>query len=303
MRRAVGCLWVLSAACKASPEAVLSLDEAIVGTFQKFEGTDEEISSVMRGLETQLYTHMEVDAKDTLKRSVSQSLLSKEDVALPGAPDRDPADALTVSTAWGSPFGVDDHAALTVRDDQCNLEATSPAPSDYVREFLEGKDCWPTRDCTWLKTTQDVIKHYTGNIVPPIPYVFLKDFRWVDLNLGLKDAEGERWAYVARSYDPGSFSSENGKNTIWQSYTIEVWFPRDGDGFRWGGSGMTPPSEDAGDSSGGGSLRFLGLWTDTEVALSDDPSVLAGTIRWGMDQNYKTVDAFLEDPTKTCAKE
>lgn len=297
MRGYVGVVVVVAlSGCRASPDAEKVFSDPIVGTFDLFEADDVDLAPMMRDLETQIYVNMQVDSGDVVKRSVTPGPLAASDVEnLKDHPDRDPSVALPIATAWASPFDISEHATLPVLDDQTVLEPTSP--DHYNRQFLEGKDCWVANDCTWLKTFQDLTKVYTGNIVPPIPYEFYKDFRWVDLNLGLDGATGSRWAYVARSYDPGSYSDEkSGKNTIWASYTIELWFPRDGGGFTWDNApdGATPLGDDAGDSTAGGTLRFLSLWTDTELTLTDDPNMMAGTIRWGMDQNYKAHDDYLE---------
>lgn len=298
MRGYVGLVVVVAlSACRKSPEAERVFNNPIVGTFGLFEAEDAELAPMMRDLELQIYTNMEVDAKDVLKRSVEPGPLALEDVeGLKDRPDRDPSVALPIATAWASPYEIDAHAELPVLDDQRPLEPTSP--DHFDRTFLEGKDCWVANDCRLLQTFQELTKVYTGNIVPPIPYEFYKDFRWVDLNLGLEGATGSRWAYVARSYDPGSFSdSKSGKNTIWQSYTIEAWFPRDGGGFTWddAASGVEPLGDDAGDSTVGGTLRFLTLWTETELTLTDSDTMMAGTIRWGMDQNFKAHDKWLEE--------
>lgn len=282
-------------ACKKSPEAPRDLTQLIRDALIQVDDEPEVLAPTMRQLEAQLYQNMESDSKDTVKRSVEPGPLSEDDVSeLEPRPDRDPGLAIRVATVWPSPYALDDHASLPVEEDQRPLEPSSP--DHYDREFRTDPDCWPTRDCLTLDTFQDLTKVYSGNIVPPIPYEFHKLFRWIDMNADDEDADGPRWAYLARSWDPDSYSSENEKNWIYASYTVEVWFPRDGRGFTWDeAEDAVERGDDAGDSTGGGTFRFLSLWTDTEIALSDDPKIIAGTIRWGMDGNYRAHDDFLEE--------
>ncbi|HMV67359.1 MAG TPA: hypothetical protein PKA64_10945 [Myxococcota bacterium] len=281
--------WVLVTlvGCKVSDEAPDTLNDPMITSFDSIRAGDDALAPALRALEEQIYRNVQVDAKDTVARSIAPGPLSAEDVAdLQDHPDGDPADCLAIAVAWPSPFEIDRHAALPLLEDQRPLEPSSP--DFFDRQFLGGQDCWEGRGCVWLNTFQDLTKEY--GIVPPITYQFFKDFRWIDLNAGT--GEPERWAYVAQSWNPGVYRSEKGDNALLQSYTLELWLPRDGGGFRWDGD---PPEKDQGDSSGGGTLRFLTLWSENEMALTDDEETIIGTIRWGMDRNFKAHDAWLEE--------
>ena len=66
-----------------------------------------------------------------------------------------------------------------------------------------------------------------------------------------------------RAWNKESFSGENGKNHILQSFTIDVVIPRDGRGFL--GTSETVNTNDGewtSDSTGGGLLQLLSLWAE-----------------------------------------
>ena len=277
--------------CRPSTPAPASFDEAVRAALTSFDDDDVAYAPIARALEAQIYPSVPSQAADTLARSLDPAGLVAEDVVAmsPSPEGADPSACLDVSLVWASPYAIDRHAPLPLLADQTPLEPSSP--DLYDRTFLEGEACWLDRGCAVLQTVQDLTKTYTGNIIPPITYRMYKDFRWVDLNADVGDAP--RWAYVARSWSEDAAYSENGRYGILQSWTLEAWFPRDGAGFLWGET--LPPSPEHGDSSGGGTLRLLTLWTETDLALTEDPELQVGTMRWGMEQNMKAHDAWLSE--------
>jgi len=277
---------VLAWGCRESSVAPQTFSDPLVGIMVTFDGEEEVLAEQLRRMEEELYRELEVESSDVVKRSLLPPALANEDVDhLSPRPDRDVAQALAMALAYASPHDMERHAALPLLPDQRPLEPSSP--DHYDREFLEGEACWGERTCLWLKTFQDLTKVYTLGIIPPITYEFYKDFRWVDVS-----TEGEpRWVIAARSWNPGEYGSENGKNIIHQSYTVELWFPRDGRGY----VEDPPPEGDRGDSAGGGTLRLLSLWTETTLASDPSETTELGTIRWGMDGNMKAHDKWLAD--------
>ena len=184
--------------------------------------------------------------------------------------------------------------------DQTPVEPYSP--DYYLRTFLLGEDCFEANDCPRMETHNDLIK---DNFLMTVPYWFYKDFRWVDLNLPDPEdvPEGEtaentgepRWAVVARSWTTETFAGESENAFIHQSFTVEVWIPRDGQGFvRDGTEQNAEGGEWTSDSTGGGTLRTLALWSETEfVGLSVSDETVAGTTRNGIDDNLDAQQAFL----------
>lgn len=271
-------------ACKDSAEAPATFADPLMATFTEMDGDDATYAAAVRALEVQIYETIPVESTDLVARSIEPEGITEDDVAnLSPRPDRDPADCLSVGVSALSSFEITDHAEIPLVPDQRPLEPSSP--DHYDRTFLSGEDCWADQGCTWLTTRQELTKVYTGGLIPPITYGMMKDFRWVNLA-----EEGDpRWAFVARSWDDDAYSSENGKNTIWQSYTIELWLPRDGRGYLRDGAG----EDGFADSAGGGTLRFLVLWNETELALTDSEDLEKGTIRWGIDKNMQAHEAWL----------
>lgn len=285
-----------AAGCKVPAEADEPFNDALVTAYRSFDAEPDVLAPVLRNLERQLYATLQIDGRNVNLRSILPSRLVEADVAhlAPRPADVDPADALAVATGYASGFPVEAHAVLPTQPDQRPLEPQSP--DHYDREFLQGERCWTPRDCEWLRTRQDLTKVYgaLSALLPPITYAFHKDFRWVDM--AADDAEEPRWAFIARSWNDDSFSSENGKNVIFQSYTLELWLPRDGRGFLWDDVEFTRPEGEFGDSSSGGTLRLNSLWTQTVVPLAgDDEDLQAGTIKLGMNDNFQTHERWLED--------
>ena len=144
------------------------------------------------------------------------------------------------------------------------------------------------------------------NLLMTVPYWFYKDFRWVDMNLPDPEsvAEGEpavnegepRWAMAAKSWTTETFEGESGNARILQSFTIEVWIPRDGAGFVRDESSVNANEGTwTSDSTGGGTLRALALWSETEFdGLNVSDEAVAGTTRKGIDDNMQAQEAHLE---------
>jgi hypothetical protein len=276
----VSLLLAAATACKkAPPDANPEFSDALVYVFRSFEGEEADLAYAVRNLEEQIYLNMDLDASNSLDRALSPTHLTAEDVGDLERPQRNLADALPVAVAGRSAWPVEDHRLIAMLSDHTVVEPYSP---DYFeRTFLEGDDCWFDRECEVMKTHNDLIK---DNVLLTIPYWFYKDYRWVDLGLpdpaDVPDGEeavntGEpRWALVARSWTTETFSGDSGKNTIMQSFTIELWVPMDD----------------------GGTLRLLSLWGETELGglnVSDD--TVAGTTRVGIDQNFDAQEEWLDE--------
>ncbi|MCB9682880.1 MAG: hypothetical protein H6733_15540 [Alphaproteobacteria bacterium] len=286
---------VVGTGCKPLQEADDELAVAVVNALREGDGDSVEIARVLRNVERDLYGSLPIGDNDVSKRSAAPNRLAADDVVdlVPQPAGVDPAEALAVTVTRLSPYPVTEHARIPPIVDQAveGLEPTSP--NHYIRTVLEGADCWAEQGCEWLRTYQDLQKNYT--IVPPIDYHFFKDFRWVDLNEGTGD--DPRWGYLAIIWNDDVYSSENGKNTLWQAWGIEVWFPRDGGGFLWADSETPAPDGAYVDSASddGGTLRMQTMWTQTELQIAVDEGTEVGTLRWGIDRNFAAHDAWLEE--------
>lgn len=294
------CLPLL--ACKAAPPAANpEFNDALAYAFRSFEGDQADLAFAVRSLEEQVYLSVDVEADNSNDRALTPASLSEEDVADVDHPSRDPGLCIAVAVAGLSSHPVDRHAELQLLSDQTPIEPYSP--DQYDRTFLEGEDCWLGGACEYLRTENDLVK---DNFLMTIPYVLYKDFRWVDLDLPdpADVAEGEeavnegepRWAVVARAWTTEAAEGESGANTIHQSYTVEMWVPRDGGGFvRQGGESNADGGEWTSDSEGGGVLRMLALWTETELGgLNIDDDTVANTTRSGIDKNFEEAEDYLD---------
>ena len=292
---------MMSACNRKAPMANPEFTDAIIYTFANFEADAVDMAYAMRTLERETYLGMDVEASSPIDRALSPAPLTEADIEGLEGPDRDIADALPIAVAGLSAFSPAHHQLIQLLDDQTPVEPYSP--DVYDRTFLEGRDCWQDQGCLWLRTDNDLIK---DNTVMTVPYAFYKDFRWVDLALpdpaDVPDGEeavneGEpRWAFIARSWIVERGIGEGGDTSIDQGYTVEMWIPRDGDGYiRSAGDANVDGGDWTADSSGGGVLHLLSLWSESEIGIDLSDDLIIKTARGGIDDNFKAAEAWLEE--------
>lgn len=284
--------------CKTIPLANEPFREALTTVYRAFEADDATKSASMQVLEEQLYRELDVASRAHADRSIVPDRLTEADLGgVAPRPDRDPELAGGLAASGLSPHPVREHARIPLLPDQRVVEPQSP--DHYDRAWIEGEGCWATRDCLWLRTRQDLTKNYPGT--QPITYAFHKDYRWVDL---APDEDEPRWAIIARSWNDDTYSSANGASTLWQAFTLELWLPRDGRGFRWIDVDPADRPDDA-DSRADttpedseGTLRVMVLWSEAQIGgiatlLTEDQE--HATIRIGTDQTFNAQDKWLAD--------
>lgn len=277
MRRILLLSVVLAGCHRAPPPGNPEFNDAVRALFVNFEGEPVDVAFTMRALETAIDASMDVSSGNSNDRALAPERLTEADVAGLVHP-RDPALALPVAVAGLSPFPVFDQQHVQMLTDQRPVEPYSP--DFFERTFLSGDDCWLDAGCERLETSNDLIKE---NTLMKIPYVFKKNFRWIDLNLPdpVDVPEGEeavnpgepRWAIIARSWTEESFEGENENTAIEQSFTAEVWLPR-----------------------GESTVRMLSVWSEMRfdgINFTDDQ--VAGTTRVGIDKNFEAANDWLEE--------
>lgn len=288
--------------CKDAPPANPEFDDAVAFAFSNFDADTDEVAYAVRALEEQVYLSMDVEASSAADRGLTLSPLTDEHVTGLEHPGRDLSRALPVAVAALSPHDIALHPQVQLLEDHTVVEPYSP--TFYERTFLDGESCWEQGSCERLSTFNDLIKE---NALMEVRYNFLKDFRWIDLNLPDPSTapdgevavnEGEpRWAYIARSWTTEEFSGESDNTHLRQSFTVEMWLPRDGGGFVRDGSEINADGgEWTADSTGGGTLRVLALWSETEfdgLDIGDD--LVIRTTRAGIDKNFKAADDWLTE--------
>lgn len=294
---------VLVACGKAPPEANPEFSDAAVFALRAFDDAPQDLAFGIRALEEQIYLGMDVEADNPRDRALTPSNLTEADIVWMTDLPADPEDALPVAVAGLSKYDVAEQTPIQLLVDQTPVEPYSP--NYFEREFYEdSEDCWSEQTCSVLYTGNDLIKE---NFLMTVPYFFYKDFRWVDLNLpdpvdvpegeeAVNDGD-ERWAYVARSWMTEVGEGENGNSRILQAYTLEAWIPRDGQGFvRDGTEDNIDDGEWTTDSTGGGTLHLLSLWSETEFdGINPSEDVVAATTRSGIDDNMKAQEEWLDE--------
>ena len=281
-------------------------------SFASFESEEEaDLAFAVRQLEREVYLAVDVEASSPGARGLVAAALSDADVAdfdtlpstypdgFPGAGEPiSPDAAQPVAVAGLSAYPPSNHSSYLVLPDQTATEPGSA--SHYDRVFLDASDqCWPERNCDFLRTANNLTK---DNFLLTITYDLFKDYRWVDLNLPDPGSveEGEpisnegspRWAFVARSWNPEVALGTAGNNAIYQSYSVEVWIPRDGEGFVRDGSEQNAADGNwEADSTGGGSLRMLALWAESNLGM--DP-VIASVVRNAIDDIFLAQEEWLD---------
>ena len=293
MRPALLILTLAASACTKVPAADPEFSDAVRYLFQSFEAPPAEVAFAIRELEAQVYQSMDVSAKNVNDRALLPEALADADIGDLERPDRPLANALPVAVASLSPYTPDEHTNIHMLVDHTPVEPYSP--EFYERTFLEGRDCWQSRDCEYLRVENELTKQ---NLLMTVDYWFPKDYRWIDLNLpapsevpdgaeAVNDGE-PRWAFIARSWTTEVFPGRKDNAEIQQSFSIDIWVPRDGGG--WVSKGSDAPT----DSTGGGSLRMLCLWAETALGINTTEDQVIATTRNGIDTNFKAADDWLE---------
>ncbi len=301
------------AACTPPPQANPEFNDAAKFTFVEFADPEPaNLAFAVRALERELYLAIDVEAEASADRALTPEPLTADDVADLDRPDIypdgfsgavagdpvDPENTFPIAVANVSAHDPAVHVGYQLLLDQTPVEPSSP--DHYDRTFRDGTDaCYPDNSCDYLLTDNDLTK---DNAILTITYELTKEYRWVDLNLPdpATVAEGEpivnegepRWAIIARSWDPDVAVGDDGSTAIFQSYSIEIWVPRDGAGFVRDGS---EENIDGGawtsDSTGGGTLRLLALWSET--SFGDDP-VIVNVTRGGIADIFDVQEEWLD---------
>ena len=301
----------LLSGCESAPQANPVFSDATIFTFVQFDDPEPaNLAFAMRQLERETYLAVDVDQEDPRDRALIPERLAAEDISgFDQLPEAYPegfsgaGDPIVVGRALGvTVVGLSFHEpslhpGYFVLPVQIPVEPGSP--NHYDRTIDSGADCFVDRGCDALRTTNDLTKE---NELMTASYILRKDYRWIDLNLpdpaGLPEGEpivnegAERWALAARSWDPEVVIGVEGNTAIYQSYTIEIWVPRDGDGY------IRDPADEnlgggtwTGDSTGGGSLRMMTLWSET--SFGTDVAVENVTID-GIDEIFVAQNDWLD---------
>lgn len=250
-------------ACANPDDAAVAFSDAARYGLEHFDDAEATaLAAPLLALEEEIYGTLDMASGVSADRALAIEVLTGSEIAGIEHPDRDPAAAVPpVALARNSAFPMADHVLVAMRDDLSPMEPNSPQL--YARTLTDGEDCWADRGCLFLRTVNDVLKE---NLAMEVQYRLDKDYRWVDLEDG-------RWAVAARSWMPASATGEEGGTTLWQSYTFEIFVPRDD----------------------GGTLRMMALWAETELSVDPGEDIVETTQLVGIDDIFETHDEWLAE--------
>lgn len=126
------------------------------------------------------------------------------------------SEAIGVGQTGTSSFSLEDHAPLMVRSDQTWNEPSTY--EHYVRQVVEGDPDSFSSGHGMIRTFNDIEK--SGAFGVTIPFEQNKDYRWVS-----HEEFGD--SVVGRSWVEQSYCSENGKNCVMQSFSIDLFHQLD----------------------------------------------------------------------------
>ncbi len=286
-------------ACQAPPQADPEFSDAAQFAFREFD-TEEpaRLAFAIRALEEQVYLSLDLEAEAPIDRWMAQEHLTESDVETIDHPDFPVDEGLPVAVGNLSEYPPLDHSPYLILEDQTGTEPGGPAYSRVVDTDGRG---WPTADCEWLRTTNQVTKQ---NLLLSVEYELFKDYRWIDLNLPDPSTvpEGEpivnegptRMAIAARSWTDQVWVGNNGVNEIQLSFSFEVWAPRDGGGYiRLDEDVNVDDGTWTTDSTGGGSLRLMALWSRTNLNDDFEDTAIQTVIRNGIDDIFVAQEEYL----------
>ncbi len=252
---------LLLIACEAPEDAPVEFSDAARYGLEHFDDPETDaLAPPILSLESDIYAELDMASATSSDRALSLEVLTETDVAGLPRPDRDPGLAVPpVAVARESAHGIDGHVRIAMRSDLSPMEPASP--NLYARTLVDGGDCWADRGCEFLRSENRIKKE---NLALTIEYDLNKDYRWVDLGDG-------RVAVAARSWM--TESATEGGTTFWQSYTFEIFVPRD--------DGVV--------------LRMMALWSESELSPPVDEDTTAAVSLVGIDDIFKSHDDWLDE--------
>ncbi|MDP2313750.1 MAG: hypothetical protein Q8P41_12655 [Pseudomonadota bacterium] len=250
-------------ACTTAQDAPPEFSDAARYGLEHFDDPEEDaLAAPLLALEAEIDGTLDMSSDVSADRSLALEVLTGEEIDGLTHPDRDPSAAIPpVALARDSAFPVASHVEVAMRADLSPMEPNSP--DLYERALTDGGDCWAAHECVFLRTVNNVNK---TNFLMDVTYVLNKDYRWVDLGDG-------RLALAARSWMPESGFGLDGGTTIWQSYTFEIFVPREGDT----------------------TLRMMAVWSESEFSVQPSEETVASVQLVGIDDIFKAHDEWLTE--------
>ncbi len=244
-------------ACKEPEVAPPEIDETTRQLWTEWENPE-----VMEGLIADLVLltdDLDYEA-NWQERSYTVTAFPRSEVEGIVEHDLDPADTYGLGVVFQSVHPPEKHMDLIRIEDRTIVEASSP--NLYTRTFIEGDpDCMLDRSCELMRAHNLIRREsfFYGTMT----YEMHKDYRWIPTD------DGD--ALVARSYQLAPNEETDNKVLLFQSYTLDIWIPKDG-----------------------GSRRYNMSWQEIEVG-SLDAADIDGVLGGGIETLMADQDEWLSE--------
>lgn len=212
-----GRVWVgvliaagLGSGCKKTEVASRDLDTLMHDLYRDY-GEPEAASVDIVDLEGFLLGE---GRTETASEGYTLSDLEADDVAGVTHPDRSFDTLVGAAVGYVSAFPPEDHAVSALEPDQVWNDPKSL--ESYQRAIVSGDTEAFSGGAGLVSTTNDIIK--SGAFGVTVPYTLMKDYRWVTASEG-------RDVLLARSWIEERGCSDNGKNCVEASYSLEIFYP------------------------------------------------------------------------------
>lgn len=259
---------VLACACSIPEPAPEALGEPTLKLFTHFEDDEALVGAYVNSLESFLTT---LDLEGQLNdRTFTPGILTEADLGGAPLPDgADPQEQVPIAVAGVSVHPVQASIDLAMEPNHVCIE--SATTKYYARTITEGADCFGSAECSFLRTTNEVRKESISDVW----YDLFKDFRLVTLEDG-------RVAMLSRSWMDKQFFTDNGKDVLEQTFTLEAWIPSSEDPAR--------------------TLRYYSMWSSADLLIDDD-AIYSTLVKGGMDQGMEYADSYLAGEENYCSND
>jgi len=243
------------------PEEIEEIHDINTYLFRNFATDEAGVLEPALATLVELLTEFDLEA-DYRERCFSPDRLTPEDVTDIEHPDRDMDSLLAVALVGSSAFTPAKNAEGVILEDQRPMEPASPEL--YERTFVDPADpsCFPGRGCDRLQTDNHILRDY---LVLTLLYDMPKNFRWAEVG---EPGSGE-WAIFARSWVEQEYETDGGSIQLNQSYSMDLFLPRDG-----------------------GATRYQVLWVEMFIEGCTDEFILE-TAAMGINEQFVYTEDFI----------
>ena len=249
--------------CAVPQEAPTEIVDLSLFFFSDFDTAGEALmGDAFVNLEAAIAASADIDG-ERRDRQWELTPILEEHLGGATAPEgEDPQNQVTMALAYRSAFPVADHETLILLPDQAPIDPSAP---QYDRSFVVGDDCFAGRGCERLEANNAITK---SNLLLEVSYEAPKVWRHITLEDG-------RAAVAGRTWNPVKSVGEEGRNSIDQTYSIDLFL------------------EDPEDP--GRTIRFFTLWSAVTLSINASEDVVRSTMAYGSQNLLDRHDEFLAE--------